>query len=657
MVIPFCSAVDGIDAGVAVSRSGQELSGGFGTITRQPGYDVDVEENVMVAMRDGVRLATDIYWPVRDGRRLEGRLPVLLHRTPYDKTDEESEDGDNRWFAERGYVAVNQDCRGCYRSEGKLRLFLPEAEDGYDTLAWIKQQPWAGERVGSWGTSWSGWTQTAMAALGPDNLAAMIPNMSGSNAYTNAVRQGGALELRIVAWAFWHSALNSQAALKADPFITPALNQAAVSFRDWLTRMPIRKGQTQLRLVPPYEDWVFELMTRGDFDEFWSNPSMNPGGYRDRFPKAAALYVSGWYDSYPRATFENFLGHPKASPRRVLVGPWTHGSTTTELTYAGDVEFGEDAALPSFKELHLQWFDRSLRGLDGPEEAPVRIFVMGGGGGHKSVEGRLMHGGRWRDEQEWPLARTRWQDFYLHEDGALRQAAPETESSSTTFQFDPAHPVPSIGGNVSSLIGLLGMPPGVADPAYVPWATRYDEIMVAGGFDQHEAPGIFGCEPPYLPLGSRPDVLVFQTEPLSEDVEVTGPIDVKLWVSSSAPDTDFTAKLIDVYPPSPWYPNGYHLNLSDSILRLRYRKGDGRADFLPPGTPAEITITLYPTSNLFVRGHRIRLDIAGSNFPRFDVNPNTGEPIGRERRRRIAGNTVYHEAARPSRVTLPIIPG
>ena len=216
--------------------------------------------------------------------------------------------------------------------------------------------------------------------------------------------------------------------------------------------------------------------------------------------------------------------------------------------------------------------------------------------------------------------------------------------------------MPSIGGNVSSLSEMGPLPSGVAEAAYAPRGSRNQEIMAPGGFDQHEGASFFGCRPPYLPLASRGDVLVFQTAPLEDDVEVTGPIEVRLWVASSAVDTDFTAKLIDVYPPSLWYPRGYALNLTDSILRLRYHKGRERPDFLPPGEVATITITLYPTSNLFVRGHRIRLDVSSSNFPRFDVNPNTGEPIGLDRRRAVADNTLYHDRNRSSHVVLPMIP-
>lgn len=626
----------------------------------QPQHDVDVTRDVMVPMRDGIRLATDIYFPAERGTPLPGRHPAIIHRTPYDKSAVEQTLGYCRWFAARGYIAVIQDCRGTFRSEGDVGFLVPEAEDGFDTLGWIDRQPWSNGKVGSWGTSWAGWTQTAMAALGPKNLAAMVPTMSGANAYESSVRHGGALELRFLAWAFWHSATNTQARLKSDPSVDPALNLGVPSFADWLTRMPIRRGQTQLKLVPPYEEWAFKILTESDYTDYWKHPSLAPALYWDDFPDASILLVGGWYDSYTRATFQNFAGlsRRKKSPVRVLVGPWTHGSTKTEPPYAGDIEFGAEAALENFRELHLQWFDRALKGIDTgiDDDPPVRIFVMGGGGGYRTASGRLFHGGRWRDEQEWPLARAALTSYFLHVGGSLSTEPPAEDSSSTTFRFDPAAPVPSIGGNVSSLTDLDPLPPSIADPGVVPRSTRVHDIMLAGGFDQVEGPRFYGCAPPYLPLGSRSDVLVFQTDPLAADLEVTGPIEVELWVSSTALDTDFTAKLIDVYPPSRWYPHGFALNLSDSILRLRYRNGPGKAEPLPQGEVARITITLYPTSNLFVAGHRIRLDISSSNFPRFDVNPNTGEPIGLDRRREMANNSVYHAAARPSRIIVPIVP-
>ena len=622
-------------------------------------FEVVVTQDVMVSMRDGVKLATDIYHPARDGQPVAGSLPVLLNRTPYNKDEVEAVSGTNRWFAQRGYLCVAQDCRGCYKSEGKVNFLFPEAEDGYDTLQWIDQQPWSNGKVGSWGTSWSGWTQTAMAALGPKNLVAMVPNMSGADAHQCTVRHGGTMELRFLAWAFWHSAANTQAELKKDPWVDPALNLGATSFHDWLQRMPIRRGQTQLALVPPYEEWAFEIFTHADRDEYWTHPSVCPREHWENFSDdAAILLVGGWYDSYTRATFDNFVGLSSCGKNvRLLMGPWTHGSAKPELSYAGDVEFGADAALESFKELHVEYFDRHLKTSESiTDEPPLRVFVMGGGSGQRTPAGRLMHGGRWRDEHEWPLARTQFMPFYLHSDGSLREDPPSQDDSATTYRFDPSNPVPSIGGNVSSLNELGPMPAGIADPAFAARDSRFQDIMLPGGFDQHEADEFFGCQPPYLPLGSRPDVLVFQTEPLTEDVEITGPIEVRLWVSSTAIDTDFTAKLIDVYPPSCWYPRGYALNLTDSIIRLRYRNARECAELLPRGEIDQITITLYPTSNLFAAGHRIRLDISSSNFPRFDVNPNTGEPIGQDRRRVVADNSVYHDRARSSNIVVPVIP-
>jgi predicted acyl esterase len=561
-------------------------------------------------------------------------------------------------------VAIIQDCRGTTHSEGDVDFLIPEAEDGYDTLQWIDRQPWSNGKVGSWGTSWAAWTQTAMAALSPTNLAAMLPNMNGSNAHQSSVRHGGALELRFLAWAFWHSATNTQAALKSDPTVDAALNFDAPTFGDWLTRLPLRPGQTQLALVPAYERWALKLQTEADFTDYWRHPSLYPAGHWDQFPDAPVLWVGGWYDSYARATFECFSGlsSRKSSPVKVLVGPWTHGSTTPEASFAGDVEFGPAAALDSFRDLHLAWFDSALRGLgNGISDQPsVRIFVMGGGDGHRTPAGRLYHGGKWRSETEWPLERTQFTPFYITTaadgSGSLSTDFPPDDAGGTTYLFNPANPVPSIGGGVSSLTDLIPMPDGLTDVSRAPRSTRVRDVMSPGGFDQVEATRFYGCSEPYLPLGSRPDVLVFQTEPLDDAIELTGPITVKLWVSSSAPDTDFTAKLIDVYPPNPWYPAGYALNLTDSILRLRYRNGSEAPDFLEPREVSEITITLYPTSNLFAKGHRIRLDISSSNFPRFDVNPNTGEPIGKDRMKRVAENTVYHSAERPSHIVLPFVP-
>jgi hypothetical protein len=263
----------------------------------------------------------------------------------------------------------------------------------------------------------------------------------------------------------------------------------------------------------------------------------------------------------------------------------------------------------------------------------VRIFVMGGGSGRRSAAGRLEHGGRWITAADWPPPGVDFVALHLHGNGTLARATPSPDALPLSYDFDPSHPVPTIGGAMSSL----------------------DPVAHAGSWDQTESPEFFGCIPPYLPLASRRDVLVFQTPPLDAPLQVVGPIEAELWVATDGPDTDFTAKLIDVHPPSADYPKGYAMILTDGILRLRYAEDPARPRLRQLGEVVKIRITLFPTANLFMRGHRIRLDIASSSFPKFDVNPNTGEPEGRAGRKRVAVNTVFVDADRPSRVVLPLL--
>ena len=610
-------------------------------------------------MRDGVRLATDVYLPAQDGEPMPGPFPALLHRTQYDRRAVERGLGWCRWFAQRGYAAAIQDSRGSFESQGVTNFLFPEAQDGHDTVEWMADQPWCNGKVGNWGISWAAWTQTAMAALGSDRIAALVPTFSGSNGYTSSLRHGGAFELRMMAAALWVSAINKPYLQRLGKRVAPALNLGAPAVSDWLQRMPIKRGQTQLALTPEYENWLFELMTRADYDDVWRDPGLAPLEHVDAFTDCPVLLVGGWYDPYSRATFENYLAlsELKRGPIRVLIGPWTHANDSPERTWAGDADFGEEAAV-EWRNIHLRWFDRWLKGIDNrlDDEPALRLFVMGGGDGKRAVNGRIAHGGRWRNENEWPPARTRFTPYYMHHDGSLSQQPPDQDDCSTTYTFDPGNPVPTIGGQLSAFYDAGSLPTGIDDPEVVPRQSRVKELVPAGAFDQVEGPAIFGCSPPYLPLGSRRDVLVFQTEPLEKAVEVTGHVKVALWVSTTAPDTDFTAKLIDLYPPSKSYPYGYAFLLSDSIIRLRYRHGDGKADPLPPDEVAKITIELPPTSNLFAPGHRIRIDLSSSNFPRFDVNPNTGEPPGLNRIQSPADNTIHHNRARPSHALLPIIP-
>ena len=624
----------------------------------QPGHDVVVSLDLMVPMRDGVRLATDVYRPAKDGEPLSGAFPVVLQRTPYGKHDPELRRRTSEFWVRRGYAAVVQDCRGCHGSEGELYFLAQEAEDGHDTLVWLARQPWCNGKVGTHGTSYAAWTQSSMANLKPPLLAAMWPNMSGSHAYRSSVRHGGAMELRFLCWAYWHAALNTSKALKRGGGVEEALNN--VDMRDVLRHMPIKRGQTPLALAPNYERWLFDVFTKADYSDYWKHPGLGLAEHWDNHSDVPVSLSGGWYDSYTRSTWENYVGlsQRKKGPIRAIVGPWTHGELTLEQSFAGDVEFGPEAALDSFQELQLRWFDCWLKGVDTgvADEPPLKLFIMGGGDGHKTEEGRLFHGGRWRTEEGWPLARTRYVDYYLQPQGGLAPQPPQVTDAFSRYVFDPENPVPTIGGNISSLSALRSLPFTGAEIASVPRPLRVEPIVPAGAYDQREQPEVFGAKPPYLPLAARPDVLVFQTEVLAQDMEVTGPIEVQLYVASSAPDTDFTAKLVDVYPPNADYPDGYAMNLTDSIMRARYRDSWSHPKMLDPGDVYLLTVIPYPTANLFKVGHRIRLDISSSNFPRFDVNPNTSEPIGLSTRTQMAENTVHHSATYPSKLVLPVIP-
>ena len=616
-------------------------------------YDLQVERDLLVRMRDGIGLATDVFHPVPKSRN--ERFPVLLFRTPYSKDEVERDCGHAPWFARQGFVVVQQDCRGCFKSEGAVNYLLPESEDGYDTLEWIGRQDWGDADIGSWGTSWSGWTQTAMAALGPKRLRTIVPMMSGADGYSSAIRQGGTLELRWIAWAFWHAAENTQTELAKDAATEAALIQPTKRFSDWLREWPIRRGKTQLARVPAYERWAFDLISNDERTAYWNHPALNPAAYAQAFAEVSALYIGSWYDSYGRALFELYNAHRAVARRRVrlVVGPWVHSTSSVEQPIAGGIRFTPDATI-DYKALLLRWFDVELKGRDYTDEPLIRLYVMGGGEGTLDANRRLQHGGHWRNESKWPLARTAYEPYYLLANGQLATESSEDEAGLLRFHFDPANPVPSIGGNVSSLLDVV---PNAHEPHQFHRLTHLERtvpIVAPGGYDQIVTEETFRLNDRLGPLSERPDVLVFETAPLTRAIEITGPISVMLWVSSDAPDTDFTAKLIDVYPVGENLPRGFALNLTDGIQRMRYRDGSGRSSLVKPGTVVPLAITLYPTSNVFAPGHRIRLDISSSNFPRFDINANTGCSEDGVREGKIAANTVHCSRIRPSYLLLPI---
>ena len=396
----------------------------------------------------------------------------------------------------------------------------------------------------------------------------------------------------------------------------------------------MRAGTTPLKYAPDYEKWLIEAMSHGDNDKYWKDSGTGVVDHVAEYKDIPIYHVTGWYDSWgtPVANM-NYptLRARKKSLQRLIVGPWMHSSPN--LSFAGEAEFTPDAAI-DLAAFEVRWFDHWLKGADNgvDREAPVRIYVMGGGDAHKTADGRIFVGGHWRDEQEWPLAREVPTAYYLHGGGVLSPEKPATHAP-VTYRFDPHHPVPTLGGNLSS----------------------QGKLATAGVADQRCHVGVGFCADSN-PLASRKDVVVFQTPPLTGDMELTGRLIVKLWAASDSPDTDFTAKLIDVYPPSKDFPSGFDVNVGDSIVRARYRNDLAKAELLKPGRPYEFTIEMYPTSLLVKRGHRIRVDISSSNFPRFDVNPNTGEPLNGNRSWRVAQNSIYLDPEHPSRIILPVIP-
>jgi len=616
----------------------------------EPPYEVVVDKDVMITARDGIALATDIYRPARGGRAVEGRFPVILERTPYDKaavsrSERTARDPEPRgrgevaaYFVRHGYIVAYQDCRGRYGSQGTFTKYLDDGPDGYDTVAWLAQQPWCSGRIGTMGLSYAAHTQGALGCLDPPGLACQFLDSGGfSNAYLAGIRQGGAFELKQATWAIKQA--REAPEVMADPVAKAAM--ARIDAAEWFTRMPWKRGHSPLAAAPDYEAYLFEQWQHGTFDDYWKRVGIWMAGFYDRYAAVPMVHMSSWYYSYARAATENYLGLKAAGrgEQFLILGPWTHGDRS--VTFAGDVDFGAEATLDGalaedHRALRLRWFDRWLKDADNgvENEKRLRYFVMGGGSGRKNAAGRLDHGGARRSATDWPLPATRWTNFYLYPDLSLDEAPPAIDGAALSYDYDPDHPVPSIGGTMTS-----GEP-----------------VMAGGAYDQVEGQRFFGSREPYLPLASRPDILVFTTAPLTRDVEVTGPITVRLWISSSCPDTDFTAKLIDCYPPSADYPDGFAMNVTDGIFRVRYRNSWEHPKMLAPGEIAEIAIEPFATSNLFKAGHRIRLDISSSNFPHFDVNPNTGEPEGMARRRQSAINSVHVDADHPSHIVLPIVP-
>jgi putative CocE/NonD family hydrolase len=568
-------------------------------------YAVVVEKNVPAAMRDGVVLRADVYRP-----DASGRFPALLRRTPYSKSAPGQADT-FRNVASRGYVVVVQDTRGRYASDG-VAVPHDEAEDGYDTVEWVASLPHVDGHVGMWGGSYLATTQLTAASLAPPHLTAIAPSSSYASRY-EMVYQGGAFYLSDgLGWNLGQAADVRRRRAGAtfeerDGPIGLTDEERARMRSEWLWHLPLASLDVlDLHELAPGYAWMLE---HPSYDDFWLTYDIRRRHGRFETP---ALHTTGWYDTLLEGTLENFRGLREGAAteraregQRLVVGPWTHARPTLESTSIGDVDFGPDAGL-DHEAVLLGWFDYWLRDGDPAvvEQAPVRLFVMGTN--------------EWRDEQEWPLARAVPTPFYLRsggaagttpDDGRLDTTPPSSEPPDR-YTYDPDDPVPT-----GAMGGYSRAP---SDPTEIE---------------------------------TRSDVLVYTSEPMTEPLEVTGYVELVLWASSSAPDTDFTGKLIDVAP------DGTARTLTDGILRARYRNGFDAPELLTPGEPTELRIDLLATSNVFLPGHRIRVEVSSSNFPRFDRNPNTGAPFGSDAEVHVARQTVHHDADYPSYILLPVVPG
>ena len=570
------------------------------------------------------------------------------------------------FWTSRGFLLVVQDCRGRFDSGGEFRLLVDEGPDGYDAVEWVAGLPFCDGNVGTYGTSYPGWVQNALAIGRPPHLKAMWINQGGSNGNRTALRHNGALELEL-RWLTWAVAHGAATVVRADPDLAEELRAHAIAMYEWLQRLPWRE-ESPLWGLPGYDKWARELYEHGDEvseDGFWQQSGLNFEAHFDRTADVPTVYSGGWYDSYTRATMDNYVSlADKLDHQRLLVGPWTHGDLTLEQSFSGEVELGPAAAMNSNLEVFpgggwlgelFRWFDCWLRAKDDgvAEGPPVRIFVMGGGSGRRTAVGRIDHGGRWRDELESPLARAAVTPFYLQPGGGLGQSPPPEDAGSSSFQYDPKHPLPTVSANTSSLTEVAPTPERV-EPLTPISLLRL--MVIPGGADQRVRSETLRSDDVTGPLELRDDVVVFETEPLNSDVEVTGPIGVVIHLSSDVPDTDLFVMVQDGYPTSPDWPDGFRLNVADGLMRVRYRQGFDRGVLLEPGDVVEVGFQLYPTSNRFVAGHRLRVLVSSSSFPRFDANPNSGEEIGRYTRTLLATNTIHHSRAYPSRIDLPLVP-
>ena len=573
---------------------------------------LQVSTNVAIPMRDGVRLYADVYWP--DGPE---PFPVLLQRTPYNKILARAM-LDPLKAAEQGFAVVIQDTRGRYTSEGEFYAFRDEPLDGYDTVEWAAAQPWSSGKIGMFGSSYVGATQWLAAKTQPPHLNAIMPRITASNYHEGWAYQGGAFELGFnVSWTLLQLTLANFQNLAARLDLSSDRRQALLETVD---AMEPAFRVLPLKALPHLQDgladYFYDWLAHPSYDDYWKQWCIEDSHHQISTP---AYHIGGWYDIFLGGTIRNYLGmreHGATEDARrgqkLIIGPWQHGAARGP-GIAGEHYFGlgSDPLSIDLDGMHFRWFDYWLKGIDNGilDEPPVRLFVMG-----DNV---------WRDEWAWPLERAQSVNYYFHSqgkanslrgNGTLSPQAPADEPPDA-FLYNPADPVPTQGG------------PLCCNAYFLP----------NGAFDQRD-------------IEMREDVLVYSTPPLERDIEVTGPITVTLWAATSATDTDFTAKLVDVCA------DGCARNLTEGIIRARYRESTSAPSPVEPGEVYRYTIDLWATSNVFKQGHQIRVEVSSSNFPRFDRNTNTGNTIAEDAGFQPAMQTILHNAQYPSHITLSIVP-
>jgi uncharacterized protein len=559
-------------------------------------YEVTIERGVPVKMRDGVTLRGDICRP-----KAEGRFPLLLTRTPYDKNG--GVDFCLR-AATRGYVVITQDVRGRYASEGDWYPFKYESQDGYDTVEWAAALPYSNGKVGMFGGSYVGATQYLAAIAKPPHLAGICPSDTAANYHDGWVYQGGAFEQ-------WFS--ESWTTGLADNTISRRMEIGDDVVR-WtqtlpLLSYPVFATPSAAGLAPYFTDWL----AHPNYDDYWKQWSIEDHYAQIQVP---VFSMGAWYDIFLGGTLRNYArlkneAGTEAARRgqrlMIYVGGHAGGTAVGKI---GAVDFGDKLPF-DVEAVTLRWYDTLLKGIENgsEQEKPVKIFVMGKND--------------WRQENDWPLERAKATRYYLRSTkpanglaggGTLSTAAP-AEEKPDHYVYDPNDAVPTIGGPLC----CQPLPTGI------------------GPQDQRLAE-------------ARRDVLVFSSPAFTQNTEVTGPISLDLYVSTSAVDTDFTGKVVDVWP------DGFAQNLTEGILRLRYRNSQEKPELGIPGEIYHIRVDLWATSNVFLPGHKLRLEVSSSNFPRFDRNLNTGEDQARGTHMIKATNVIYHDQSRPSSLVLPIVP-